>query len=183
MFDKLKPYQPHAIVVAMLAVTAFIWHHYTPKPAPVEQWTPAKPAPQLQATPKTTIAPPKVAVFVPAAKGKLDLPPEVQADPKQHVINATVVASDDHPQTITTVIDDQTGEVQTFVRREPLPWLAAEQRGELRFDVGIKQGLARVGRLSVREDLLQVKALHAGLNASIDTDLQFFVGGGVGYRW
>jgi hypothetical protein len=35
----------------------------------------------------------------------------------------------------------------------------------------------------LREDLLQVKALHLGLNASLDTDGAWFVGVGVGYRW
>lgn len=166
-----------------LVVLALVWNYFKVDPAPVNTSTPAIKAPQVAAIPHQDITPPHVSVYAPAAKKKLDLPPEVQADPKQHVIEATVVASDDHPQTITTVIDDQTGEVQTFVRREPLPWLAAEQRGELRLDVGIKNALARVGRITLREDLLQVKALHAGLNASIDTDGQYFAGGGVGYRW
>jgi hypothetical protein len=168
-------------LVAALCVAA--WWYFKPVPAPVDTWHPATPAPQIITVPKTAIRPAKVSVYAPAAKSKLSLPQLIAADPAKHVLDASTIKADDHPQTIVTVIDEQTGDVQTFVRSEPLPWLAAEQRGELRFDVGVKNGLATVGRLTLREDLLQVKALHAGLNASADTDGSFFVGAGVGYRW
>lgn len=173
-----------AIVAGFLiAAAAVAWWVSLPDKASVNQWRPATPAPQLKAAPKTTISPPKVAVFVPSAKRKLDLPPEVQADPKQHVIDATLVASDEHPQTVAVVINDQTGEVQTFVRKEELPWLAAEQRGEIRLDYGVRNMLARVGRVTFRDDLVRVKAFHLGVNASADTDGQYFAGAGIGYRW
>lgn len=172
-----------AIVFAVAALMATVWNFFKEVPPPIDKWTPAQQASQVRDVPKVDITPAKVKVYAPKAKDKLDLPPAITNDPDVHVLDTTRVSSDDHPSTITTVIDAKTGEVQTLVRREPLPWLAAEQRGELRFDVGIKNGLNTIGRLTVREDLLQVKALHAGLHASLDSDGRWFAGGGVGYRW
>jgi hypothetical protein len=37
--------------------------------------------------------------------------------------------------------------------------------------------------MMVREDLLQVKALHLTANAALDSDGQIFVGGGVSWGW
>lgn len=170
------------VLVALLAA-GIIWYYATPKLSPVQQWQPAKVAPQIALVHKQDIVPPKVSVYMPVAKRKLDLPAVVQEDPHSYVLDSVRLPSDRHPQTVTTLIDEQTGQTETLVRREPLPWLAAEQTGEARVDIGIKNGMARVGRLTLREDLLQVKALHAGLNASIDTDGQFFAGAGIGYRW
>jgi len=168
-------------IVGTLIVT--VWNFFKEVPKPINQWTPAQPAPQVKDVPKVDITPTKVKVYAPKAKGKLDLPPAITNDPDVHVLDTTRVSSNDHPVTIISLIDEKTGEVQTLVRSEPLPWLAAEQRGELRFDVGIKNGIDTIGRLTVREDLLQVKALHAGLHASLDSDGRWFAGGGVGFRW
>ena len=172
------------IIVVVFCAGALASHHYfsASSKAPTEKWTPAPPAPQIDAIPRQEIKLPAVMVYAPKAKQKLDLPDEILNDPDKYVLQATRLPNDTHPATVTTVIDQQTGEVQTYVRREPLPWFAIEQTGEARIDVGIKGGLT-IGRLSVREDLLQVKALHAGINASLDTDGQIFVGVGVGYRW
>lgn len=172
-----------ALAVGLLLAACCAWWYFTPEPAPVDSWTPAQASPQVAPVPKQTIHPSKVRAYAPAAKAKLKLPDSMLNDPSVYVLDSSLLPSDTHPQTVTTVIDEQTGEVQTVVRREPLPWLAAEHRGELRLDAGIKNGLSRVGRISLREDLLQVKALHAGINASVDTDGQFFVGAGVGWKW
>jgi hypothetical protein len=72
--------------------------------------------------------------------------------------------------------------VQTFTRREPLPWLRAEQTGAVSLLYGYKNGRP-IGRMMVREDLLQVKALHLTANAALDSDGQIFVGGGVSWGW
>lgn len=176
---------PKAILIAVgiLIVAMVLWYETKPTPAPVGDWQTAKHAPQVAAVPKTAITPPKVEVYTAPAKKKLDLPAAVQQDTHAHVVAATRVAADDHPETVTTLLDDQTGAETTLVRREPLPWIAAEQRGELRLDYGMKNGARKVGRLSFQEDLVEVKALHAGVNANLDTDGQFFVGGGVAYKW
>jgi hypothetical protein len=171
------------LVAVLLLAAGCAWWYFTPAPVPVDEWTPAQVAPQLAPIPKQTIRPAKVRAYVPAAKAKLKLPDSMLNDQSVYVLDSSLLPSDTYPQTVTTVIDEQSGEVQTVVRREPLPWLAAEHRGELRLDAGVKNGLAKVVRLTLREDLLQVKALHAGINASVDTDGQFFVGAGVGWKW
>lgn len=171
-----------ALAVAAIAILASLWWYFTSSPAPVDTWIEAKEAKQVKSVPKIEIALPKVKVYAPAAKQKLDLPTRIKADKAEHVITATRIEKDLRPQTITTLVNEQTGEVQTIVRREPLPWLAAEQTGELRFDVGYKD-MRRIVRLSLREDLLQVKAFHAGLNFTLDSDGKYFYGAGIGWKW
>lgn len=178
MNDRLQHYLE---ALGLLLATVALWWHFQPERAPVGQTTPAKPADELRGEGKQDIAPPKVSVYKPPTKVKLGLPQGVQDDPNKYVLGSSKLPNDTHPHTITAVIDAQTGEVQTFDRLDPLPWLAAEQTGEIRIDYGYKNGLAKVWRLSAREDLLQVKALHFGLNAAIDTDAAWFVGGGVGW--
>lgn len=173
------------LIVVIFCAGALVSHHYfaTPASAPVEKWMPAQSAPQVDAVPKQIITPPAVQVYTPAAKQKLQLPDEIQSDPNLYVLQSARLPADTHPATVTTIIDQQTGEVQTYVRREPLPWFALGQTGEVRIDYGIKPITGTVTRLSVREDVLQVKALHLGINASLDTDGEIFVGVGIGYRW
>ena len=188
----MKPY-PYRIKIAVDCIICLVlillgalggWYYATTTtPAPTEKWKPAQPSPQVETTPKQEIHPPAVKVYAPPAKQKLQLPDEIQSDPNLYVLQSTRLPNDTHPATVTTVIDASTGEVQTYVRREPLPWFAFEHTGEARIDVGVKSVAGTVGRLTVREDLLQVKALHAGINASLDTDGEIFVGVGVGYRW
>lgn len=169
--------------LAVISLLAFAWGYFRDPPAPVDTTVLAKPAPELKHAPRQDIAPPKVAVYTPPAKKKLGLPTSVQDDPNKYVLDSAKLPSDTHPHTVTTVIDAKTGDVQTYDRRDPLPLLAAEQTGELRLDYGIKNGFIKVARLSLREDLLQVKAFHAGINASLDADGQYFIGVGVGWRW
>lgn len=171
------------LVALLILLAGLVLWMFQPEPQPVDTWRPAAPDKRLAAVPKKDIAPPKVAVYTAPAKQKLKLPDEIKDDPNKYVLTSTRLPKDTHPHTVTTVIDAKTGDVQTYDRREPLPWLAAEQTGELRLDYGIKNGFIKVARLSLREDLLQVKAFHAGINASIDADGKYFIGVGVGYRW
>jgi hypothetical protein len=172
-----------AIIVMVLVAGLVLWL-FKPTPQPVDSWHPAEPDKRLSDVPRVDITPPKVPVYTAPAKRKLKLPDEIKDDPNKYVLTSARLPKDTHPQTVTTVIDAQTGEVQTLYRSEPHPWLAVEQTGELRVDYGIKSwsGL-RVVRLSLREDVLQIKSFHAGINASIDSDGAWFVGVGVGWKW
>lgn len=178
--NKLRHY---LILLLGLIVLVIAWWYFKPSPVPIGEWTKPKQAEQVKAIQQTIIQPAKVVVFKPVAKEALKLPPEIQQDQAKHVVAAVRIEPDLHPQTVTAIFDDQTGEVQTYTRIEPYPWLAAEHHGEIRIDVGVKNGLAKVGRLTLREDLLQLKAIHAGVHLTIDTDGSWFVGGGAGYRW
>ncbi|MEW6314155.1 MAG: hypothetical protein AB1513_08975, partial [Pseudomonadota bacterium] len=107
------------------------------------------------------------------------------------VLESSQVPADDHPQTVTTVIDTETGETETYVKRDPLPWFAWDTHGE----AGIYAGLARGSpalRLEARQGIFAVKALHAGVIASYDQLLApspfapqgaGFVGVGVWMKW
>lgn len=170
-------------VVVLLASLALAWWHFKPIPAPVGSTVLAQKAPELKKAKRKDIAPPKVPVYEPPVKAKLDLPADIQDDPDKYVLDSVKLPNDTHPHTVTTVIDAKTGEVQMFDRRDPLPWFAARQTGEVRLDYGFKAGQPMTARLTLREDLLQVKALHAGINASLDADGQYFVGAGVGWKW
>lgn len=170
-------------ILAALVASGLVWYYATPRPAPVNEWSPAKPLPQVADVPKEYIKPPQVKVYAPTAKKKLELPPDVQNDPDLYVLSTARLPGDSSRQNVTTLINRNTGETETLVRREPAPWLAAEQTGELRLDYGIKNGRVRAGRLSLHEDLVQIRALHLGVQASLDTDGQYFAGAGVGWRW
>lgn len=170
-------------LVAVLAILALAWWHFTPNPPPVGSTVVAQKAPELKKVARKNITPPKVPVYAPPAKAKLDLPADIQGDPNKYVLDSVKLPNDTHPHTVTTVIDAATGEVQTFDRRDPLPWFKPEQTGEARLDYGFKAGRPMTTRLTLREDLLQVKALHAGINASLDADGQYFVGAGVAWKW
>lgn len=167
----------------VLAILALAWWHFKPSPTPVGSTVVAQKAPELKKVKRKDIAPPKVPVYEPPAKTRLDLPADIQYDPDKYVLDSVKLPNDTHPHTVTTVIDAKTGEVQTFDRRDPLPWFEPEQTGEVRLDYGFKAGQPMTARLTLREDLLQVKALHAGVNASLDSDGQYFVGAGVGWKW
>lgn len=167
-------------VVAIVVVLA--WLHFKPQQKPVGEAATAQSAPQLAHVATEQIKPPGVTVYKPEAKKKLNLPASIQGNPAQHVVASSRINANLNPQTVTTVIDDKTGETITLVTREPLPWLAAEQTGEARIDYGWKGG-RNITRLSLTEDMFQIKALHAGLQASLDSDGQYFVGAGIGWKW
>lgn len=181
---------PYLAIAALIAAGWYLWDRFTPAPAPVNQYVPATAPTQLALVPKVAIQPKQVKVYAQPAKAKLKLPPSMQQDPNIHVITAAKIKPGLHPQTVVTTLNAETGEIETLTRRDPLPWFRPEQTGELRLDYGYKTGygmrdvgVEKIVRLTLREDLLQVKALHAGINASIDSDGQMFAGVGVGWRW
>lgn len=175
---------PYIILMISLIILALAWRYFTPKPAPVGEWKPATQDKRVSGTPTKTIKPPGgVVVYDPPAKEKLDLPDEVKKDPKKHVTAAVTVPPDEHPQSVVTIFDESTGQTTALTQRMEFPLLATEQRGQVWLGYGLRNGGTRVGRILLREDLLQVKSLHLGLNASLDTDGAWFVGVGVAYRW
>lgn len=165
---------PIILVVACVALAAWVLS----RPSPWQI------APPLENVPKVSVqmaAP--IKVYAGVSKAKLNLPAAILAAPNKHIADATRVKPDQRPQTIVTVVDSETGDVETIIRKEPLPWIARQQTGEMRIDSGIKNGARRVGRISLTQDVLQIKALHLGMRASLDTDGQYFVGVGVSWKW
>lgn len=152
-------------------------------PAPVNMPVLADPVP---APPKviTKIITRTVRVYPKQAKATLKLPKAVQADDAQQVIAASQLPADDHPRQVTTVLNTETGDSETFVTRKPLPWLAWEGRGDVSVYYGLKRGdTAPVWRLQTRYDAFAVKALHVGALATLDGDGGAFVGVGAHIAW
>jgi hypothetical protein len=149
----------------------------------------ATPSPVLRRAPVVPVsikAP--VRTYQGATKTNLKLPAAVITDPQQQVIAASQVRADLRPQTVSTVINTETGKVETFVKTDPYPWLAWEPRGEARVAYGYKFDARRhdvkpVARLQVGYDVVRVKALTIGVTATLDSDRDVFLGVGVAYRW
>lgn len=123
-----------------------------------------------------------IIVYRDAAKKKLDLPQTIQNNKAERVTGAIRIPANSKDQTVTVLLNTETGATDMFTRTDPSPWLAREKRTTVSLDYGVKRtGL--VWRLSGREDLLQIKAAHLGLVGSIDGDSTFFVGLGVSMSW
>lgn len=147
----------------------------------------AKPSPIVAKAPVKRVAvKAPIRTYQGETKANLRLPAEVVADPVKQVVSASTVAPDLHRQTVSAVLNTETGEVETFVKPEPYPWLAPEGRGYASLAYGYKgSGVAvkPVGRLTVGYDVVRVKALTIGAVASADTDRTAFVGLQLTYRW
>lgn len=173
-----------ALVGLLVAGALYLtWDKLTPDPTPVGQWTEAPVSKPVADVPKVEIAPKKLKVYAPQAKKKLKLPDAVQQDDNQYVVSSTTLKPSYRPQTATVLVNQETGETSTVYRLEAYPLFAAQHSGEIRIDYGVKRGLERVGRLTVREDVAQIKGVNLGATASVDTDRDFFAGIGVGYKW
>lgn len=179
-----------ALVVVALLAGWQVWSRFSPGSPPVGVHVPATPAPAVAALPTlaTPIKSGSVRTYTPAAKARLKLPDSVQAAPQQQVIAASTVKPDSHAYTLTTLVDTDTGEVTTLQRREPLPWLARDPSGHVDLLLGYRDG-GPVARLSLTQNLLQVKAWRLGVGGSITQslggrpDTEWLVGINLGINW
>ncbi len=160
--------------------------------APVGAHVIATPAKQIAAIPKhqAVVKSGSVRVYESRAKITLKLPEAIKQDEAKQVLESTRVDADDHDQTITTILDTETGDTQTLVRREPLPWIAWRDDGSAGLYAGIKNGTP-TARLEIKQSLFSVKAIRFGAVATVDQPLgyaattspDYFVGVGAEYRW
>ncbi|HEY6019807.1 MAG TPA: hypothetical protein VIY48_07850 [Candidatus Paceibacterota bacterium] len=172
-----------AEIAAVMAFCVVLWQVSRPKTEPTGTTTSATTAPELKGADKQDITPPKVPVYTLPAKQKLQLPPDVQDDPNKYVLASSKLPNDTHTHTVTTVIDQKTGQAQTYDRRDPYPWLAAEQSGSLWVGYGIKNGGYKVWQAVIQEDVFQVKAVHFGITATLASDGTAFAGIGASVKW
>lgn len=190
--NRVMPWLPLAVLILVLAVAGFsLWNFVFPgeKP-PVAVYVPATPAPavaQAQTVP-TPIKSGTVQTYRPAAKKALKLPAAIQAAPEQQVLAASTVQPDAHAYTLTTLIDVETGKVQTLSRREPLPWLARDTSGRMDLLLGQSDD-GPAARLTVQQGLLSVKAVRLGVAGSVtqhldgDAQTDWLVGINLGTAW
>jgi len=160
--------------------------------APVGLHEIAAPAKQVAAIPKhqAVVKSGTVRVYESRAKIVLKLPEAIKQDEAKQVLESIRVSSDDHDQTITTVLNTETGDTETLVRREPLPWIAWRNDGSAGLYTGIKNGTP-TARLELKQSLFSVKEIRFGAVATVDQPLgysardspDYFVGVGAEYRW
>lgn len=154
---------------------------------PVSVSVPATEAKEVKGAPTEGVTPKRPVRVFKGKKKELNLPDEVVKNEDKKVLAATQVKGSDRPQTITTVINTATGESESFVRQDALPWFAIETHGEARISTGYKYSLGDkprpIVRLGVGYDVVRVKALTAGVLATVDSDGSAFAGVGVAYRW
>lgn len=162
-----------AAVVAMIALAWTFGHPSTQSAPDVHPATPAVPN-----APIVTINPKKIDTLAPSVKKKLELPPD-----DKYVLAASKVDCDNHPHTLVTEFDDTTGKVTTIDKREPLPWFSLRRTGYLRFGTGIRTGAGTIQRVALAEELVQIKAWSFGMDSSIDSDGEGYVGVHVQYGW
>lgn len=168
------------------AIVYGISWYFKPADIPPGVTVEATPAPEIRKVEKIEIKPVAVKVYKPKAKADLKLPKTVTDDPYQHVIASSLTANDERQHTVTTVIDEQTGEATTFDRVEPLPWLSVNTKTMIGAYAGLKNGEQAI-RVMAQQELIQIKALHVGavvsadMTRSLGTDT--FVGIGAWARW
>lgn len=125
-----------------------------------------------------------VLVYRDKVEKKLGLPDIVTKDQDKHVVASSPAPASDYPHTMTAVYDDKVGNIDMFLRQDPLPWLAFNRRGAVGVAYGFKDGASGfVTRAYGRMDLLQVKRLHAGIMGDVDNAGGWYVGGFVEGRW
>jgi hypothetical protein len=193
MDEKTKYYLIGGVVVviaAAMAIVSFSWSLLKPvvKEPKSDVAVLAAVAPQVRRDVKEDVVVPaaKVRAYRTAVKHKLKLPQAVQDDVAQSVVSVSQVAAGDHPQTVTAVLDTTTGVTTQYVKEEPLPWAGMQQHSEAGMYAGVQDGQPAV-KVYVRQELLQVKALHLGAIAEATQvqgrGLDTFAGFGIWARW
>lgn len=194
-FFRSNPFQ-YFILIILLVIGIWMWlkHLNTPQQsnAGVGITVIATPASKIKSIPvhQTPVKNGTVRVYASPAKIKLDLPKAIIDDDRKQVVAASTVKGDDHPQTTTTTMNLETGEFETFTKKEPLPWIAWSDKGSAGLYAGIKNG-ALTARLEVKQNIFSVKAIHFGAVATLDQPISgaaglqtdYFIGVGAEYRW
>lgn len=141
-------------------------------------------APELEKEKPTRLDCRPVLVYRDKVEAKLGLPDIVTKDPDKHVVASAKVPVSDYPHTMTAVYDEKVGNVDMFLRQDPLPWLAFNRRGALGVAYGFKDDASgAVARVYGRMDLIQVKRLHLGLLGDVDSGGDWYGGGFIELRW
>jgi len=182
-----------AMIVAGL-IFLYFWAQAFFTPPPIVEKKEA-----VQATPSAAVKKSaKVPVVVPVPisvyeggeglKDGLKLPREIVESDHDQVLSSITTPESDHRHTVTTILNTETGGSRTFIKEEPLPWVAFDKRGQVGIYAGIKNGTPTT-RLEVQQGLLQMKSVHIGAIASVDQPMQgplqtdYYVGVGAWYRW
>ena len=139
---------------------------------------PSPPSKDLAKVDKETLKCLPVVVYKERAKDKLGLPQEVVAAPEQRVLGATQVKPNERPTTVSAVLNTGSGETTFYQRLDPLPWIAFNRR----YEVGISylplnsEKIDNLIELDGRIEVIQVKAIRAGVTGAVDSNGEYRVG-------
>jgi hypothetical protein len=122
-------------------------------------------------------------IYVYPKETKQKVPEDIKKNDEEKMVASTLVKSDDHDHTVSTVLNIKTGEFKTFDYKEPLPFFRMREDGEIAVSYGFKNGLGQVGRLSIDQNIVQIKKIKIGASADVDTDSDWFAGVTVKYSW
>lgn len=181
--DKIGPQTAVILTLTMIGLILLVLNLVMPKPGPTATAVAAKLAPEVSKIERVEVAPKTVKALPHKAKQKLALPEPVASDPNIYALGANRIKPDLYPVTVTTTLDAETGEIQTYEKREPMPLLALPKRGEAGVAYGFKPDGGPVWRLYARQGLLDVKAMRVGVEATLDSDGDAFAGASLSYRW
>jgi hypothetical protein len=175
-----------AILGALAAalICAFVAWIFWPKDRPtnVGQAEVLEPAKEVKTVERIIEKPKYIYVYPQAAKEDLGLPAGVIGNVNAKVTATGHLDAEERPYTLSAVLDTATGESQVYARPDPLPWIDRNITGEVGMTYGVKDGEA-TGRLSLRQNLVQIKSFRLGGSATLDDDGQWYAGAGAFYRW
>ena len=188
-----NPWNPRNLIYIVLAAIVFIgiWKKFTHEetvsnpPATVVE---AKVNPIVAKEEKVdaTINTPQktVKVYKESAKARLTLPKDILDSSTKVITASSVVTESERPTEVTSVLDTNTGETTTFVTPKQYPWFALENKGEVNIDYILKTGSNDfVIRATARENFVNIKGIHLGGVAQIDSTGEGSVGVGATYKW
>lgn len=171
------------LLEAVAAVGAAIAIWFASARHEVAPAAPAQRSPALTGVDTVEAHPKRVVVYAPGAKAKLRLPAGMVQDDAVAVLDSSKLPESDHTQTVTTVLNTDSGQPMTLVSVDPYPMFRFESRKQIGFSYGMTNGGKWLGVATISDDLVQIKALHFGVNASLDTNGAVFVGVGASYYW
>jgi hypothetical protein len=192
----MRRYFPHVLLVVLVLILAILWLRNWSAESDsnqVGETIAAVPSKEVRDVPRVDVAvkkPVKVYQGGAALKDGLKLPRVVVEDADVEVLASSKIdGRDDHPKTVTTVLNVETGESETYVRTDSLPLFDWSSRGHLGIAAGLKNGEPAM-RLSAEQELFTVKAMHFGAVATFDQPLNagssgsdYFVGVMGKYQW
>ncbi len=169
-----------SVIACVIAVLSFM---RTPEQTGRTEPHAAQKAPAIQGEGKVDATPKKVAVYKESAKKKTKLPDRLKNDKAIAVLDSSRIEGSDHPQTVTTVINTDTGDTETLVSEDPLPWISVKSRNELKLTAGINQSGGYSGGLLFSHEFGSIKALNFGFDVALYTGGFKQAGASVSYRF
>ena len=137
----------------------------------------AQPAKELRGETTATLTGKPVVVYREKVAEKLGIPKGAG-----HVTGSAKIPADGHQHTVTPVYDEGTGRISIFDRRDPLPWLARENRWQFNVIYGLNENADTAVRGTLLYDLIQSKRLHLGGGVSVETGGRSLIGVSVTFR-